>query len=81
MIIILRFTAMTAEQLASKLLVAIDTNVFYDLIDSSRLEHQEAQALLDDWLQADIELAVSDELWKYRTIQASDFIYRSATYL
>ncbi len=57
------FTAMTAEQLASKLLVAIDTNVFYDLIDPSRPEREEAQSLLHDWLQADIELAVSAELW------------------
>ena len=57
------FTTMLTEQRALKLFVAIDTNIFYDLIDSSRPAHEESEALRADWLQEDIELAVSDELW------------------
>lgn len=57
------FTLLHAEQLESKLLVAIDANIFFDLVDPSRPHREEALALRAEWLQAEVELAVSDELW------------------
>lgn len=57
------FTVGMMERLESKLLVAIDANIFYDLHDPARPDREESLALLADWLQAEIELAVSDELW------------------
>jgi predicted nucleic acid-binding protein len=57
------FTRIAMERVASKLLVAIDANVFYDLIDPTRPGHEESQALLADCLSDEIELTVSDELW------------------
>lgn len=57
------FTSMAAEQLESKLLAAIDANIFFDLVDPTRPNREEAEALQADWLQAELELAVSDELW------------------
>lgn len=57
------FTGLNLEQLELKLLVAIDANIFFDLVEPSRPHRDEAQALRAEWLQAEIELAVSDELW------------------
>lgn len=57
------FTELNLEQLESKLLAAIDANIFFDLVDPSRPHRDEAQALRAEWLQAEVELAVSDELW------------------
>jgi ribosomal protein S18 acetylase RimI-like enzyme/predicted nucleic acid-binding protein len=46
-----------------KLRVAIDANVFYDLVDSQERDSDESQALLADWLQAELDLCITDELW------------------
>lgn len=56
-------TMATFNQDESKLRVAIDANVFYDLHDSRRPDYEEAHALLADWLQVEVELGVSPELW------------------
>jgi len=57
------FTVALMERLESKLLVAIDANVFYDMHDPDRPHREESLALLADWLQPEIEIAVSDEMW------------------
>ncbi len=46
----------------SSLIVAIDTNIFYDLQDTSRPHSEESLSLLDDWLSDRIKLFVTDEL-------------------
>jgi predicted nucleic acid-binding protein/GNAT superfamily N-acetyltransferase len=55
------FTDLEAEALAGKLSVALDANVFFDLIDPARPYHEESQALTVDWL-SDLELCLTDEI-------------------
>lgn len=40
-------------------LVAIDANVFFDLVDDSRPHHEESSGLLADWLSAEVDLCVT----------------------
>jgi predicted nucleic acid-binding protein/GNAT superfamily N-acetyltransferase len=47
----------------SSLIVAIDTNIFYDLQETSRPHREESLSLLDDWLSDRIKLFATDELW------------------
>lgn len=49
-------------RLESKLRVVIDANVFFDLV-SDDPTHQESRALLAPWLQSEIELCVTPELF------------------
>lgn len=56
------FTDVIAEQVKSKICVAIDTNVFFDLYDASRVGHAESSSLQADWLSDAIELCVTDEI-------------------
>ncbi len=48
---------------SEQLKVAIDANVFYDLIDHSRRGAEETLGLLADWLQPSIRLCITDELF------------------
>jgi predicted nucleic acid-binding protein len=56
------FTDAIAEQLRSKICVAIDANVFFDLYDAERAGHAESSSLRADWLSDAIELCVTDEI-------------------
>jgi GNAT superfamily N-acetyltransferase/predicted nucleic acid-binding protein len=56
------FTETESEKLKSKLCVVIDTNVLFDLKDSSREGHIESTSLMADWLPSNLELCVTDEI-------------------
>src|SRR5215207_5720634 len=57
------FTETALENLRDKLCVALDANVFFDLIDDSRPGHEESGALLADWLPSNLELCLTDEIY------------------
>lgn len=57
------FTEPTLENLKSKLCVVIDANVFFDLADESRPGYEESRSLLADWLPANLELCLTDEIY------------------
>lgn len=55
----------TANQqlLESKLGAVIDSNVFFKICDLENKDNQESKALLADWLQSEIALYISDEIF------------------
>jgi predicted nucleic acid-binding protein/GNAT superfamily N-acetyltransferase len=56
------FTDAIVEQVKSKICVVIDTNVFFDLYDATRVGHAESSSLKADWISDAIELCVTDEI-------------------
>ncbi len=56
------FTDAIAEQVKSKVCVAIDSNILFDLYDATRVGHTESSSLQADWLSDAIELCVTDEI-------------------
>lgn len=56
------FTDAIVEQVKSKICVAIDSNVFFDLYDPARVGYTESTSLQADWLSDAIELCVTDEI-------------------
>lgn len=56
------FTDAIVEQVKSKICVAIDANIFFDLFDASRVGHIESGSLRADWISDAIELCVTDEI-------------------
>lgn len=52
-----------AKEDDSKVKVAIDANVFFQLQDPFDPANEESQSLLADWLQENIELCVTHEIW------------------
>ncbi|ACB73638.1 GNAT family N-acetyltransferase [Opitutus terrae] len=61
------FAATVTE--ASRIVAAIDANIFFDLI-SERDQGDESRALVADWLQSEIDLCIADEI--YHEIQRHD---------
>jgi hypothetical protein len=59
-------------------LVAIDANVFFDLMDSGATHHEESHALLADWLD-DVDVAVTSELRNEVARQPDDGRRQAAT--
>lgn len=57
------FSYADEQQTASKLKVAIDANVFFQLQDSPKPSNEESQSLLADWLQENVELCVTNEIF------------------
>jgi GNAT superfamily N-acetyltransferase len=56
------FTDAILDQVKSKLCVAIDANIFYDLNDPNRSGYIESNALRADWLVDTLELCVTDAI-------------------
>ena len=56
------FTDSILELAKSKICAMLDANVFFDLIDPQRLQHEESKSLLADWLSDSLELCVSGEI-------------------
>ncbi|NEP14268.1 MAG: GNAT family N-acetyltransferase [Symploca sp. SIO2C1] len=58
------FTMLARQRTESSISVAIDANIFYDLADDERADEdsKESKALIADWLEADIELCLTDEI-------------------
>jgi ribosomal protein S18 acetylase RimI-like enzyme/predicted nucleic acid-binding protein len=57
------FTFADERRTQSKLRVAIDANVFYDLEEPPTPENEESQSLLADWLEENIELCLTSEIF------------------
>ncbi|HYW22086.1 MAG TPA: GNAT family N-acetyltransferase [Nodularia sp. (in: cyanobacteria)] len=63
------FYSAAIQQRENKLSVGIDANIFFDLYADENLDNQESQLLLADWLQAELDLCVTDEIFnKINTI-------------
>ncbi len=56
------FSYADQQRIESKLKVAIDANVFFQLQDPLNHSNEESQSLLADWLQENIELCVTNEI-------------------
>jgi predicted nucleic acid-binding protein/GNAT superfamily N-acetyltransferase len=56
------FTLADERRTQSKLKVAIDANIFYQLQDPPTSSNEESQSLLADWLQENVELCVTNEI-------------------
>jgi predicted nucleic acid-binding protein len=55
------FAETTADEVGLK--IAVDTNVFLDLVRSERPQHAESSGLQEDWLAAETQLCITDELF------------------
>jgi GNAT superfamily N-acetyltransferase/predicted transcriptional regulator len=58
------FSQAAAQQLESKICAVIDTSIFLELHGNEDIESAESDSLLADWLQDDLELCVTDEIFK-----------------
>jgi len=56
------FSGIATQKDNSKLHVVIDANVFYDFFESASQSH-ESKPLLADWLQGDLEICLTDEIF------------------
>lgn len=57
------FTYAEEHQQQSKLKVVIDANVFFQLQEPIDYSNEESRALLDDWLQEDVDLCLTNEIF------------------
>ncbi|MDJ0515927.1 MAG: GNAT family N-acetyltransferase [Trichodesmium sp. MO_231.B1] len=57
------FSVNATEKLDSKLCAIIDTTVFFDLHENDSFKNGESESLFADWLQDDLELCVTDEIF------------------
>ena len=57
------FFNVTTQQLESKLCVVIDAKVFIDICADENNDSEESKSLLADWIQPELELCVTDELF------------------
>ncbi|MBD2776958.1 GNAT family N-acetyltransferase [Iningainema tapete] len=57
-------TTLTQQKTESRICVAMDTNIFYDLAnnETSNEESKESKALIADWLEPELELCLTDEI-------------------
>lgn len=57
------------QQRENKLSVVIDANIFFDLTADENIANQESKLLLADWLQPELDLCLTDEIFnKINTI-------------
>ncbi|MEG5138107.1 MULTISPECIES: GNAT family N-acetyltransferase [unclassified Microcoleus] len=59
------FSYAANQKLESKLCAVIDTSVFLELHGNEELKTTESDSLLADWLQDDLELCITDEIFNY----------------
>ena len=57
------FSMAATQQLESTLCAVIDTSVFFDLHGDEDIESEESESLLADWLQSDLKLCITDEIF------------------
>ncbi|MDB9457805.1 GNAT family N-acetyltransferase [Dolichospermum circinale CS-545/17] len=57
-------TNLAYKQTESRLCVAIDANIFFDLVDDEKFDNEgkESKVLIADWLEIEVELCVTDEI-------------------
>ncbi|NEO23877.1 GNAT family N-acetyltransferase [Moorena sp. SIO4A5] len=58
------FSTVATQKLESKLCAVIDTSVFFDLQGDEARSKAESDSLLADWLQPDLELCITNEIFK-----------------
>jgi GNAT superfamily N-acetyltransferase len=58
------FSLAANQKLESKLCAAIDTSVFFELHGNEEIKSTESDSLLADWLDDDLELFITDEVFK-----------------
>jgi predicted GNAT family acetyltransferase len=58
------FSQTAARQLESKICAVIDTSIFLELHENEDIESAESGSLLADWLQDDLELCITDDIFK-----------------
>lgn len=57
------FSRALEAKFESKIIAVIDANVFFDLVGQPRAEGEESRALQTDWLQEDLVLCITDEIF------------------
>lgn len=68
-------TLLTQQEIGSKFCAVIDANIFYDLdADNINRQIEDSKSLLADWLQSEVELCLTDEI--YNEIERYDNISR-----
>ncbi|MCL4202484.1 MAG: GNAT family N-acetyltransferase [Pirellulaceae bacterium] len=55
------FAALATDEASLK--IAVDANVYLDLVRPERPQHAESSGLLEDWLAAETQLCITDELF------------------
>ena len=67
------FSTAVIHQRESKLLVIIDADIFFDLYANENRNNEEVKSLVADWLQSDLELCLTDEIFnKINSTSKSD---------
>ncbi|WP_066426515.1 GNAT family N-acetyltransferase [Anabaena sp. 4-3] len=56
----------------SKLCVVIDANIFFDLYADEDRDNDESKLLLADWLELELEICLTDEIFNYINIITDD---------
>ncbi|MFN6498041.1 MAG: GNAT family N-acetyltransferase [Nostoc sp. DedQUE01] len=60
------------DKLESKLCVVIDANIFFNLYRDEDSSNEESRLLLADWLEPDLELCITDEIFNYISLISDD---------
>ncbi|MFN6562516.1 MAG: GNAT family N-acetyltransferase [Nostoc sp. ChiSLP01] len=60
------------DKLESKLCVVIDANIFFYLYKDEDSTNEESRLLLADWLEPDLELCITDEIFNYISLINDD---------
>ncbi|MEA5513921.1 GNAT family N-acetyltransferase [Nodularia sp. UHCC 0506] len=57
-------TNLAYQETESRLCVAIDANIFFDLVDDEKFDEEgkESKVLISDWLDSEIKLCLTDEI-------------------
>ncbi|AVH70089.1 GNAT family N-acetyltransferase [Nostoc sp. 'Lobaria pulmonaria (5183) cyanobiont'] len=59
-------------KLESKLCVVIDANIFFNLYRDEDSSNEESRLLLADWLEPELELCITDEIFNYISLVNDD---------
>lgn len=60
------------ERIESKLCVVIEANIFFDLYNDEDINNEESKLLLADWLNSEIEICLTNEIFNYINFTADD---------
>ncbi|MEH2062606.1 MAG: GNAT family N-acetyltransferase [Nostoc sp.] len=60
------------QKLESKLCVVIDANIFFNLYRDEYSSNEESRLLLADWLEPELELCITDEIFNYISLVNDD---------
>lgn len=66
------FSNIYIQKLESKLCVVIDANIFFSLYRDEDSSNEESRLLLADWLEPELELCITDEIFNYISLVSDD---------